>query len=114
MFSAGKQFHCCTIDPLVLGSALQGSRTSWPGIFTSRLNDKTRLVGPVISCQTIEWPKGIPDIEAAENIPHLSHEMFAFDKVTALADTAHPSLPTSAYYYQLVDGILQKNCSSIT
>ena len=63
---------------------MQASNISWPRIFTARLSATTKLVGPVISCQTVDWPAAVPEELRERDVPHLSHDMFAFDKVQDL------------------------------
>lgn len=62
---------------------MQASDISWPRIFTARLNAVTKLVGPVISCQTVDWPIAVPEGLRSKDVPHLSNDMFAVDKVAS-------------------------------
>ncbi len=85
-------------SPRLLSAAsilLQALNISWPAIFTRRLTAVTKLVGPVISCETIDWPPAVSEELRERDVPHLSHNTFAFDKVTSsvILEKDYQSLP---------------------
>ena len=84
-------------DPASHWQVLQ---TSWPRIFTSRLNAGTKLVGPVISCQTIDWPAAVPEVLRERDVPHLSHDMLAFDKVLEPCACFKNHLPSNSHLHE--------------
>ena len=53
----------------------------WASLLTAKLNNRTRLVGPVITCQDISWPDTIPEAERRRAQPFLPQHMLVADQV---------------------------------
>ena len=63
-----------------IAGGTQGS--SWSTLLTSKLDNNTKLVGPLISCQDVDWPPSMPQAERRHGVPHLPPHMLATDRVS--------------------------------
>ena len=77
---------------------VQNMGVSWQQMLTSKLDNATKLVGPVISCQDIVWPDSVADSDRQHGQPHFSPNVFATDKVAFSNITVAPhSIDISRY-----------------
>ena len=67
--------------PLNPNRCLQSLGTPWASLLTTKLNNQTRLVGPVITCQDISWPDPVPEAERRRLQPFLPQHMIVTDQV---------------------------------
>lgn len=60
---------------------LQDLGLPWPSLFTGKLSNQTKLVGPVITCQDIIWPETIPESQRSHGQPYFPPHMLVSDQV---------------------------------
>ena len=60
---------------------MQEFGVSWPSLLAAKLNNFTKLAGPLISCQDIDWPASMPE-QQQKGQPYFPEHMLVTDQVS--------------------------------
>lgn len=103
------EIACCRWPGQAIATLSLQKGLSWTRLFTDRLSEDVKMVGPAISCTT---PSDSGDEQSAEGMPHLAPYAVATDAVRQYRLCALIAGCTAAPQLALMSGLMTRACPS--